>query len=308
MDNGFFANMPFDHEPLEIISIKETGVRQQQISRNPTWNRTMNLFAYTVEQYLIGVDSEVRVEEITYKSPVNHKFSKNGTSRAWHYKASDEATVIVLPQRGSGYNFAQLVCCYLASNGIGAYELEAPLRRDNLPDGIESVCDIEYDLPALKEVFRKAVTEARGMADIAAEDKIGILGISLGAIFSSVVYGIDDGFASACLVMGGGDFPSLLKHSRDKFVRHLYSCLGDLSDEDVSDIEPCNFVSPAKSGKLLMVNATHDNSIPANSRTSLWEAWGRPEQYMLGDSHFSIIRRVPGLLPRILEHYERTLK
>lgn len=300
--------MPLDHEPLEIISIKETEVRPQRISKNASWNHAMNLLAHAAEKYLIGIDGSIKVEEITYKPGVRNPFSRNHESKSWHYVASNDAAVIVLPQRGSGYNFAQPVCRYLASNGISAYELEAPLRKDNLPEGIESVLNIEYDLLSLKEFFRNAVTDARGIADIATEEKIGILGISIGAIFSSVVYGIDDRFTSACLVMGGGNLPYLLKHSPRKLVRHLYSCLGDLREEDVSDIEPCNLAAPHKAGNLLIVSAAHDKSIPAHSRNALWEAWGRPEQYLLGDGHFSIIRKVPKLLPKILEHYERTLK
>ena len=308
--------MVFEYQPIELAESKRIELPLQPISHKGQRFNSLEKLLAKLEKKRLGISGDLEIHERKYVTPIETEYPENNVGRVRHYKASNNSAnsaVIVLPQRGSGYNIAQLLASYLASNGISAYEIETPFRGSRLPPGAKSVCDIPIDLDKLKRMFVQAITETRGLIDWIEEEKIGIFGVSFGAIYSSLVYGVDDRVSSACLALGGGNIADMVFKSYDEFAGYIkeYVVAKGISPEklqaELKEIEPVNYTQPTKSENLLMINATKDKSVPEKYGKQLREAWGNPQQYLVNAGHLSIIRKAPELLQKILEHYRRTL-
>jgi hypothetical protein len=308
--------MTFEYQPLGLVGRIKIPIPSQKISKKRWKNILPSLVVSLLEQKLLGTDRNTEVEEIVYKTSKETRFRENNTLTVKHYKPKypTESAVIVLPQRGSGYDFAQLISLYLASNRINAYELGIPLRDSRLPKGITSITQLPLDLDDLNTIVDQAVCEARGLIDLLPYTKIGICGVSLGAIYSSIVYGIDDRVTSACLILGGGDLAGMILESEDRFARTFrsYVVKNAISKEDLrkklANIEPCNHTSPGKAKNLLMINAKFDKEVPERYGLLLKEAWGDPELYMVKAGHLSAIKEIRVLLPMVLNHYKKSYR
>lgn len=306
----------FEHKPLELLDCRPISIPEQRILSKSLMNCIPAFVVSVLEQRILGIDKTLKVTESTYNSPIETRFPENNTLKVRHYQPKDstEQVVIILPQRGSGYNFAQLIALYLASNGINAYEVGIPLRASRLPRGVRSVTEIPLKLDDLKTTVRQAVTEIRGLIDLLDYENIGICGVSLGAIYSSIVYGVDDRVSSACLILGGGDLAGMILESEDRFAKKFrsYVMKNAISEETLrrkfDDIEPCNYVSSKKADNVLMINAEFDKDVPERYGMCLKEAWGNPNLYLVKAGHISTVKEIHVLLPMILCHYEKTLK
>ena len=262
----------------------------------------------------MGISDNLVIRERTYRTPIETEYQENNTGRVRYYNASSNSAIVILPQRGGGYNFAQLIAAYLATNGISAYVIETPFHGKRLPSGVKSICDVQMDLAKLKGIFRQAVTETRSLIDLVEEEKIGICGISLGAIYASIVYGVDERVSSACLIAGCGNLADLIYESEDIFANHLRNYLIEIGikrkelKESLKEIEPCNYIDRSKSRNLLMVNGRKDKDAPLDYAQDLAKAWGNPKQILTKRGHVSMVLDVHHLLPEILNHFRKTLE
>ncbi len=305
--------MMFEKKPIEFDSTNRISLPKHPITSKRLLNELENKIVSWFERTKLKINQDIEIYEHTYQPPIKSRWPEKDIGRVRHYRAHGDAAVIVLPQRSGGYNFAQLIASYLATNGISAYEVETPLHGSRLPNGIKSISELDMELDDSKLMFNQAVTETRGLIDLIQEQKIGICGISLGAVYASIIYGIDSRVSSACLVMAGGDFADMLFESGDPFI----SALGNqviakgLNGSELRDllgpIEPCNYTNPDKSGNLFMINASLDKVVPDKNGMALAEAWQNPRQYLVNSGHLSMMLKIPELLPRLLEHYKATL-
>ena len=148
------------------------------------------------------------------------------------------------------------------------------------------------------------------MIDIVEEEKVGICGVSLGAIYASVVYGVDDRLSSAYLLLGGGNLAHMLLESNESFAQAFRKHNEGISEsrlaEELEVVEPTRYTAN-NPGNLIMVNATQDKGIPLECADRLWEAWRNPQQHLINAGHVSIAMYTPSLLRDMLHHYERTI-
>ena len=258
------------------------------------------------------ISKNLDVTESTFKSPIETKWPENNVVTVRHYRASDKFAVVVLPQRGGGYNIAPVIASYLATNGISAYEVETPLSGRRRPKE-KTIDELISNVDEFKQMFHQAITEVRGVLDFVTEREIGICGISLGAMYASIVYGVDSRVSSACLVMAAGNLAGIVFDSDDRFAKYLRAYLdkeGITKEQlkaELKDSEPCTYVNPDKGRNLLMVNGLHDKYLPIEFAKELALAWKHGESMLFNGGHNSAILRIPCILPRILEHYQRTL-
>ncbi|MBI2558829.1 hypothetical protein HYW20_05885 [Candidatus Woesearchaeota archaeon] len=306
--------MAFEYEPIKFDSTNRISLPEHPITSKRMLNELENIVASLFERIILKINPDIEVYESIYQSPIKSRWPENNVGRVRHYRAHGDTAVIVLPQRSGGYNFAQLVASYLATNGISAYEIETPLHGSRLPSGIKSISELDMELDDSKLMFNQAVTETRGLIDLMQEQKIGVCGISLGAVYASILYGIDGRVSSACLVMAGGNFADMLFESGDPFISALGNQViakglnGSELRKVLGPIEPCNYTNPDKSDNLFMINASSDKVVPDKNGRALAEAWQNPRQYLVNSGHLSIMLKIPELLPRLLEHYKNTLK
>ena len=190
-------------------------------------------------------------------------------------------------------------CRDLASNGIAvllvqtAYQKDYKFSKGWLDQNIKQ-CGSD----AIVQLFRQIVIEARrGIDWLEAQpkvekDKIGIMGMSLGAIMAPIVAGVDGRPSSMAIVLGGGDMGRIVWKSFA--TRTFKKCLeeeGITSAEELEKklwiIDPLTFAEKCKGKPMLMVNAYFDTAVPRRSTEQLWEALGKPKIVWIPSGHFT---------------------
>lgn len=319
--------MVFEYRHLKLSEPRPIKSPLHPINRRVIPNWLQNKLIYSpLERVLLGVKHrDLEIYERTYQSPIVTDYHENNIGRIRYYKASENQAVIVLPQRGSGfdnpnrssgYNIAQLISSYLATNGISAYEFETPFNGSR-----RTKVARDLDLNILKSTFNQAITEVISLVELIEERKIGICGVSLGGIYGSIAYTINERLSSACLIMGGGNIADMIfdPQPKDRLIGQLRGyvlkngILRETLRSELKEIEPCNYTRPSKSPKLLMINAARDRDVPEEYGEELRKAWedgfGNPQYRLINTGHLDLrlMKEAFILLPMILDHFRRTL-
>lgn len=151
---------------------------------------------------------------------------------------------------------------------------EAQVLRDGV---IESVQDIRRSIDLLTQ---QPEVDSR---------RIGLMGISLGAIMGSIVTGVDERIQTAVLVVGGGNWPLLLRDSQEGDVRRWRETKTATAEDLklLEDIDPIHFAPHIAPRPVLMLNGKQDNIVPESAAKALFEALKEPkEQKWFEANHF----------------------
>jgi dipeptidyl aminopeptidase/acylaminoacyl peptidase len=144
----------------------------------------------------------------------------------------------------------------------------------------------------MRDGFIESVGDIRRAIDVLAtrpevdSKRVGLLGISMGAILGTLVTANDDRLKTAVLIVGGGDWQTIAKQSQERFARDRRK-IGLLKPEELSlldDIDPKNFAAHIAPRPLLMISASRDSIIPPDSAKILFDAAREPKKQIWIDS------------------------
>jgi dienelactone hydrolase len=148
-------------------------------------------------------------------------------------------------------------------------------------------------------------------------DRIGLVGISLGAVSGAIVMGIEPRIRAGVLMLGGGNLTGVLLTSEEKTVRRIRESLRrqGLSDKQIREkirtqlhqLEPTHYARPDHPGRILMINAYLDDVIKPRYAKTLWKAFGKPELIQVPAGHYTAILFLPYAEHKTLEHFEKRL-
>jgi len=281
----------------------------QASSGAPVGSARRDLFADLADAYAYPGPADYQVSEaagrrgsfleVSWQSWVFTGFPKNDRARAFYFAPKGEGrrpAIVLLHTLGSKYaRDEQALCRYLADRGIGAMLLVLPFHMMRAPAGAESG-DLMFGrrMRYTVEAFRQAVIDARTAADWLETrrevdpEKMGIVGISLGAIISPIALGVEPRFKVGVLVLGGGDLRRIIREGLGllKFGRAASRAVE--VKRRVRYIEPLEFAPHASEKKILMINARDDLLIPKKSAEALWEAFGKPKIVWLDTGHYGV--------------------
>lgn len=173
-------------------------------------------------------------------------------------------------------------------------------------------------------LLEKAVADARSVLDWVGRhpdfnnNRIAVLGISLGGIIGAVLAAVDQRIQAAILALAGADLPSLLVRSREKgIVRRREECLKQkhmMLDELESELrrsiefDPLFFSPHLDPEKILLVLARFDAVIPYENGLALRDAMQKkPETICLWSGHYTAILYLPYLRRAFLNFLMRKL-
>lgn len=304
--------MPFDYQPIKLSEPRPTDYPQHLISTNPRRNETLSRIYSRLERILINT-GDLEIYEMTYKTPIQTEHPENNIGRVRYFKSSGNSAVIVLPKRGTyGYDPAPLIAAYLAENGVSAYLVETPYHGSRRINALKGGMPVELD--KLKIAFQQAITETMGLVDSVEERNVGICGVSLGAIYASIIYGADPRFSSACLVGAGGDIANLIFKTKDGFFKYLreeHLIKRGISEEELrlqlEEFEPTRHADRSRRDGLFMVYPIFDTHLPFRNAEDLRESWNFPKRMLVPLPHNAMVLYAPFLLPMILNHFKATL-
>lgn len=267
---------------------------------NPEINRTKDRGFYTIDQIVFPsyIETDHKDAVMYYYRPKIEE---------------DTPAIVILPIIGEKYIYSKSFSRFLVKRGFSVLRVEK-----------KKLLDAEQKNPLLysKKVLKQIVIDTmRGIDWLEGQkyidkEKIGIAGLSLGAILSSLVAANDPRIKAGVFMMGGGGLADILtetneshiKEFREKILKKYNWTIEDYRkelSENIHEIEPLSYASKLDSSKYLMINGRYDKVIVADATEKLWEKMGKPEMIRIHSGHYTAVLFIPYLNYKMLEHFKK---
>ncbi len=162
--------------------------------------------------------------------------------------------------------------------------------------------------------FRQSVSDARRAFGVLAarpevdSKRVGLFGISLGAIVGSVTWSVDSRPAAGVFVMGGADFPGIALNGSlsGPFVRKMGLEAGELRTA-WAGLDPLDYKEANAGKKALLINVNSDTVIPRANALRLKEAFPDSHQIWLPLGHYTAIVHLLWLPRAVSRRFQEAL-
>jgi dienelactone hydrolase len=261
----------------------------------------------------------MRMSELTFPSPVVTRLEANNTVHCEYFCPVDRDRkhpgVIVLHILGGDFALSRMFCRTMAHHGVAALFLKLPYygpRRDPMSPS-RMISDDPRETAA---GMRQAVLDIRRARAWLAQqgeldpEQLGIFGISLGGITTSLAVTAEPRFAKACMLLAGGGIGEVSWDSpRLKEPRKRWLAEGGTKEsflELLHSVDPVTYAENVRGSKLklLMLNVRYDEIIPRQCTEALWQAFGQPEIVWWDAGHISSGRFIFDGLARVTEFFQ----
>ncbi len=213
--------------------------------------------------------------------------------------ASPRPAILVLPVLQDRFSLASgTLARYFASQGFAALEVRSGTsfldRVRVTPNGPGATWE--------EVVAQMIVDGRRGLDWLCARPEVdgrrlGIVGVSHGAIIGPCVLGADSRLAAGVFCMGGAGEAMIVARSRERSVRRFRERImqvhGLTDPEDllrlpqaqVSRTEPMRYAAAVDPHAVLLFKTRLDRAVVPEAQDKLWEALGRPRRVTLPFGH-----------------------
>jgi len=209
--------------------------------------------------------------------------------------------IVILPiMGGKTYPVEELFASSFVKHG---YACIIP-HRPNIKDEIKNLEDIDPLLRQSSYDVSRAIDWLETQPNIDSE-RIGLFGISLGAIRGTLVMAMDKRIRAGVLGLGGGDLPYILTHSSEKRLAAARDKILARNNIDAKEAEarlresiqydPLALAPSVDPERVLMVIASGDKVIPPKKSWELRRKLGNPETIELWSGHYTSVIHIPYL-------------
>ena len=288
---------------------------------------TGEAFSYTLQ--LRHANTRHRIYDLAYPSPLKTDLANNNTVPAEYYvpinlKAGEprRPAVVILHILNGNYELERMLCTSLAESGVPAILFKLPYYGERSPVAGRNV--VIRDPVLFTGCMKQAVLDVRRTVDVLADrpevdpGRIGVTGISLGAIMAGSACGAEPRLQRAVLILGGGDLRRILNDARE--TRSLRENLAQLPADQrraaeavIDQADPLTHAAAlrrlAAGGRLMMINAAEDEVIPRDCTVRLAEAAGLKDQvvWIKGVGHYTALAGLPEILRDTVAFFDRDL-
>lgn len=298
--------------PTEVVQAKEAG--------GGTFEYRMQLLRTTPTH---------RVFKVTYPSPVHSELESNNTIPAEYYlpngiKPGDPRRpgVICLHILGGNFELVRLLCAVFADRGIPAVMFKLPYYGERAERGVRRM--LEKDAGLFAEALHQSIADIRRTTDFLASrpeinpERIGISGISLGAIVGATACGKVPRLWRAGLILGGGDLHTIIHHARETrglsaFIKAQPPAEQQRIEGLIAKMDPLlqreRLQALGRQGRVLMVNAAEDEVVPRRCTEQLAEAAGISDKvvWLDGLAHYTAMAALPSILQQLGDFFAQDL-
>jgi dienelactone hydrolase len=262
-------------------------------------------FDYTLQ--LIEDDDGMQVYRMVFNSPFKSPFPQNNIVPAEYYLPKNRGgkipAAIVLDIMYGNSVVPRGLARGLASQGVAALYIPMAYYNSRRPKNDAHIRWLDEDPTRAVEPPRQTVMDIRRAKAILASreevdsSKIGITGVSLGGIMTSLAAGVDGDFYRVAPILAGGDLANMIFHApetrkvRQKLVEKGFD--QEKLEPVMSPVEPLNFASRIEPGTCLMINASKDEVIPKDCTVALWNAIGKPTLLWVPSGHYTAAWYLP---------------
>ncbi len=259
------------------------------------------------------------VFHVTFASPVETNYEVNNTVHGELYLpkvAAGEKVpgVLVLHMLNEPrFTAERMVARTLAEQGFAAMVMKMAYYGERRPPDPPKVRMLTANLDHSVGAMRQSVLDARRTVQWMAHqpeidgERLGLVGISLGAIMGGIVAGVEPALGKYVFLLGGGDMAKILwesPYTRDtaqRFAKRMGLTYEEFKAR-LDLVDPVRHAANVRREGILMVNARADEVIPRSATDAWWEALGRPEIYWIDGGHYAALLHVPELLRRTVAH------
>lgn len=312
---------------LLALLLTLAGAACFQVAPDPTYSGPGSLpdelrAAYSYTRFKGSVTERILEERSTYTKrqislPSSHNILPGPRDILIDYydlKGDGKKPVIlVLPILGGGNAVADSFARYFAKHGFSV----ALVHRQKQGDLVDDLGSIDANLRQIVFDHRQAIDwiETRDELDAS---RIGVFGVSMGAIKGALISALDERVGASVLALVGGDIPYLLTYSnepgiarrRAEYLQEHQLTLAELQEELARKItcDPIHYAEHIDAGKVLMVLALFDQTIPFKKGRELKEKMGNPETIYLLSGHYTSVLFKNYIKYKARKFFERMLQ
>ncbi len=241
---------------------------------------------------------EVEQLEISFPSALHFDRSELNTVvlQLWRpaSKAPAPAVIVVHPLGGPTPPLEEL-CANFARRGVAAAMIFLPFYGPRRPAGADrSEVLAAASVDTLVAFLRQSAADIRRARDALARlpsiarDRIGLFGVSLGALVASLAAGVDGNFRSCVSVVGGGDLASIIFNGSREAAAFRAAFERDGLDEETArrllrGVDPLTYAHRIGAGRTKLYNCDGDEVIPKRCAEAFAaEAGGAPIRWFPG--------------------------
>ncbi|MGC8832602.1 MAG: alpha/beta hydrolase family protein [Armatimonadota bacterium] len=250
---------------------------------------------------LVESRKDFEVFQLTFPSLVRTPYPENNTVCAFYYALRTSrprpAVVVLHAYKEKHSDLERKLCRVLIRRGMNCLLVVLPYHFGRTPPGVRSgelfvTSDLDHTAESLRQSAADtilAVSWLRQRREVDA-GRIGLVGISLGAIVCQLVMGVDRRISAGVALLGGGDLGEILWNSIATVgVKQRLLALG-ISKEQVrrklAVVDPLSYAKENYPRRVLMINAARDTVVPTSCALRLWNELGRPPIIWLNTNHF----------------------
>jgi dienelactone hydrolase len=248
------------------------------------------------------------IEKIVFPSSMD---GAQVTGYSYHPKSVDTGPIIlIIPVLGGSYFFSENTAQYLVRQGFRC------IRFERTADPL----DAEKGLLHTERVLRHAIIDLRRTIDWLIEtdpgvkNRIGVMGVSMGAIVTTLAIEVEPRIGPATIILGGGDIATILATSREgrvvRFREGVMAAEGwtieafhKKARQLMAPVDPLTYASRVNPTTVLMANGRYDTTIPYHLSEKLWEAMGKPRWIRTPTGHYSTVVYLPYLQHQAYLHF-----
>lgn len=204
-----------------------------------------------------------------------------------HYFQKLEVTsapllILVPPIKGISIR-EKRVSKYFLKKGFNVIVIE-PIR--DISNSEVPIVEFENKLLSFVGAVRSVIDVMEEKPEIQKEN-IFLWASSMGAIYSSIVIGVEDRINASVLILGAGSIPDIVTESEQKYIVNYRN--SRIEQEGLSSVEdfrlklkknmridPLLYTSKGGKPNVFFVLAKKDNSVPTKYQQALFEAYGSP--------------------------------
>jgi dienelactone hydrolase len=276
-------------------------------------------FRYELEPVL--TTERYSVARLRFPSPIATPEPENNVVHAEYFQphgpGPKRPAVIVLHILGADFPLSRYMAARLADRGVAALFLKLPYYGERRPaaGGPDARKFLTPDIDRTVTAMRQGICDVRRAAawlasrpDVDA-GRLGVSGISLGGIVSSIVVAVDPTIREGAFLLAGGDLSTILwqmpegKPFRARWVEsgRTLADLKALTDP----FDPLSYASRLKGKRVFMMAGKVDEVVPPACAAALWEAAGRPPICWYDCGHYSAVGFLLPGIRRTVEFFEK---
>ncbi len=272
----------------------------------------------THKQITITDKKNYTLAEITLL-PESKYTSYNSREIVFDYYSSKRGgkrpAIIILPiMGGKNYPIESHFARYFATKEYNVFLVHREQKMDKEVNALE---DVDNLLKTTVADNRRVIDWLSSQENIAT-NKIGVFGISFGAIKSSLLLALEERVKASVLGLGGGDLPYILAHTTEKgLVKHRAKLLKkhNLTLQEGEDIlrstityEPNEFARYINPQEAMLVLARFDTVVPYQKGLELRRNMGNPKTLVVPAGHYSSAVFIPHIKSQAFRFFERRFK